>query len=141
MTPRRCRCGWRQAGGKQRRSKELGRLGAPGLHGTRGREHTPAPCMLPPPLRSAPQAAVEAANKSPGLIQLPAGTYRLSKPLVITSSGVVLRGEGVSGRAGGLLLCIRKGAMRVCGGVGARAAEATAAHQRISSACVMLCLS
>lgn len=42
------------------------------------------------------QAAVKAANADPGVIQLPAGTYRLTAPLVITSSGVVLRGDGVS---------------------------------------------
>ncbi|KAL4458163.1 hypothetical protein ABPG75_013028 [Micractinium tetrahymenae] len=40
------------------------------------------------------QSAVAAANKQPGVIQLPAGTYRLSRPLTITSAGVVLRGEG-----------------------------------------------
>ncbi|PRW20375.1 40S ribosomal S7 isoform A [Chlorella sorokiniana] len=40
------------------------------------------------------QAAVAAANAEPGIIQLPAGTYRLSRPLVVTGSGVVLRGEG-----------------------------------------------
>ncbi len=39
-----------------------------------------------------------AANAEPGVIQLVAGTYRLSRPLVITSSGVVLRGAGVSER-------------------------------------------
>ena len=41
-----------------------------------------------------------AANTQPGVIQLAAGTYRLSRPLVVTGSGVVLRGDGVR-RAGG----------------------------------------
>lgn len=40
------------------------------------------------------QAAVTAACKQPGVVLLPAGTYRLSRPLTITSNGVVLRGEG-----------------------------------------------
>ena len=43
-----------------------------------------------------------AANTDPGVIQLAAGTYRLSRPLVITRSGVVLRGEGVSAASTGL---------------------------------------
>ncbi|PSC74526.1 band 7 [Micractinium conductrix] len=42
------------------------------------------------------QDAVEAANASPGTIFLPAGTYVLSAPLVITGTNVTLRGEGMS---------------------------------------------
>jgi len=67
----------------------------------------PLPC-LPPTLRMCPteplclspsQAAVAAANSQPGVVYLPAGTYRLTQPLLVTTSGVVIRGAGVSGRA------------------------------------------
>lgn len=44
--------------------------------------------------------ALAAANAVPGVVHLPAGTYRLSRPLTITAGGVVLRGDGVS-TAGG----------------------------------------
>ena len=51
-----------------------------------------------------------AANTDPGVIQLAAGTYRLSRPLVITRSGVVLRGEGVSSASAGRssALCVER---------------------------------
>lgn len=60
---------------------------------------------LPPPHPQPPdawtlQAAIAAANAEPGVVYLPAGTYRLEQPLEVTSSGVVIRGAGVSGRAG-----------------------------------------
>ncbi len=42
------------------------------------------------------QAAVAAANSQPGVMYLPAGSYLLSKPLAVLSSGVVIRGAGVS---------------------------------------------
>ncbi len=42
------------------------------------------------------QDALEAANSSPGVVFLPAGTYLITAPLVITGSNVTLRGEGVS---------------------------------------------
>lgn len=61
-----------------------------------------------------PQAAVEAANSEPGVIQLAAGTYRLSRPLVITRSGVVLRGDGVRALAGERLF-LRPLQQQVCG--------------------------
>ena len=40
------------------------------------------------------QFAVAAANAKPGVVFLPAGTYRLSLPLTVTAPGVVIRGEG-----------------------------------------------
>ncbi|KAL4419397.1 hypothetical protein ABPG77_003371 [Micractinium sp. CCAP 211/92] len=40
------------------------------------------------------QAAVAAANSQPGVMYLPAGSYLLSKPLAVLSSGVVIRGAG-----------------------------------------------
>ncbi|KAL4852785.1 hypothetical protein ACK3TF_006150 [Chlorella vulgaris] len=40
-------------------------------------------------------AAVAAANVAPGVVFLPAGSYLLSRPLVITTSNVTLRGEGM----------------------------------------------
>lgn len=59
---------------------------------------THAALMLPHlPLPTPLQAAMAAANAKPGVVLLPAGTYRLSQPLNITASGVVIRGEGVSG--------------------------------------------
>lgn len=43
----------------------------------------------------APQAALQAAQQAGGgVIFLPAGTYVLSRPLVISRSNVVVRGEG-----------------------------------------------
>lgn len=42
------------------------------------------------------QSAVAAASAEGGIIQLPAGTYLLSAPLLVTGSGVVLRGDAVS---------------------------------------------
>lgn len=47
------------------------------------------------------QFALAAANAEPGVVELGEGTYRLALPLKITSSGVVLRGQGVS-EPGGL---------------------------------------
>ena len=41
------------------------------------------------------QAAIAAANAAPGVVLLPAGTYRLARPLEVTASGVVIRGDGV----------------------------------------------
>ncbi len=53
------------------------------------RAHHCCPALLPP------QAALQAAQQAGGgVIFLPAGTYVLSRPLVITRSNVVLRGEG-----------------------------------------------
>lgn len=45
-----------------------------------------------------PQDAVKAANDSPegGVVYLPAGRYRIDKPIVVSSSNVVIRGDGVS---------------------------------------------
>ncbi|KAL4431405.1 hypothetical protein ABPG75_006661 [Micractinium tetrahymenae] len=40
------------------------------------------------------QDAIEAANSSPGVVFLPAGTYLITAPLVITGSNVTLRGAG-----------------------------------------------
>ena len=54
------------------------------------------------------QAAVAAANAKPGVVLLPAGTYLLSAPLVVTSGKVVIRGAGVSsggGARGGGVRC------------------------------------
>ena len=53
------------------------------------------------------QDALEAANSSPGVVFLPAGTYLITAPLVITGSNVTLRGEGVSAFLGppSLLCC------------------------------------
>lgn len=39
--------------------------------------------------------ALAAANAVPGVVYLPAGSYRVSRPLTITAGGVVLRGDGV----------------------------------------------
>ncbi len=57
---------------------------------------TPAHLIHQYPTTRGMQAAIAAANKKPGVVFLPAGTYRLSAPLMITRSGVVLRGAGVS---------------------------------------------
>lgn len=65
----------------------------------------PAPGPHAPPLpvcRCRVQDAVEAANSSPGVVFLPAGTYLITAPLVITGSNVTLRGEGVSARFGAI---------------------------------------
>lgn len=56
--------------------------------------------MKTPPALPAyvPQDAVKAANDSPegGVVYLPAGRYRIDKPIVVSSSNVVIRGDGVS---------------------------------------------
>lgn len=44
---------------------------------------------------AAVQAAIAAASRQPGVVLLPAGIYRISMPLTIAASGVVLRGAGV----------------------------------------------
>jgi hypothetical protein len=42
------------------------------------------------------EAAIEAANSEPGVVYFPPGVYRLTRPLQVTSSNVVLRGAGES---------------------------------------------
>lgn len=42
-----------------------------------------------------PQAAIRAANSDPGVVFFPPGVYRLTRPLQVTSSSVVIRGAGV----------------------------------------------
>jgi hypothetical protein len=81
------------------------------------------------------QAAVAAANVDPGVILLPAGTYVLSRPLAVTSCGVVLRGEGVSGPEGSCAGC-RHDSCEQGSAVGWTAAEAEPWQKVLVSAAI-----
>ena len=75
------------------------------LAGTTGISPTPQPPTTPThphALAAASQDAVAAANDSPegGVVYLPAGRYRIDKPIVVSSSHVVIRGDGVRDLAG-----------------------------------------
>jgi nitrous oxidase accessory protein NosD len=64
------------------------REGAPGLHGARPVIRAEAHGSL--------QAAVEAVPEEGGVVELPAGTFEISEPLVINRPDVLLRGAGTA---------------------------------------------
>ena len=88
-TPRRSRCGGAQGAAALPR-QQWGCAGAAVLRQRRWP-------TWPPPATPV-QDAIAAANdeEKGGIVYLPAGTYKLTRPLTIMRSNVVLRGDGVS---------------------------------------------